>query len=133
MWSNRLTSFNTLIISESSFSLNGSMFSLIVPCMRKGSYGMNAIPFLKAWRPTSFIFWPSIIISPSDNSHSLKRAYKIEDFPAPVLPTIPTFIFGCIVKLRFLILGSKVSLYFIDAFLNSINPLLGQSIFSLVF
>lgn len=36
IWSNKLTSFKTLITSESSFSLKGSIFSLIVPYKRKG-------------------------------------------------------------------------------------------------
>jgi len=61
-------------------------------------------------------------MSPSDSSHSLKRAYKIDDLPAPVLPTMPTFIFDWTLKDRFLILGSKESLYLIVEFINSISP-----------
>ena len=40
-------------------------------------------------------------------SVSLNSVYKIEDFPAPVLPTIPTFIPGSIFIERFLSAGSS--------------------------
>jgi hypothetical protein len=102
------------------------MFSLIVPYKRNGDYGINAILFLKAWSPTVVIFVPSIRISPDSNSQRRKRVYKIDDFPAPVLPTIPTFIFGWITIERSLTLGSRVFLYLIVTFLNSIFPMSGQ-------
>jgi hypothetical protein len=50
--------------------------------------------------------------------------------PAPVLPTIPTFIPAWISKLRFLTDGSSVGLYFMEMFLNVIAPFSGQSPFS---
>ena len=54
---------------------------------------MNAIFFLNACNPTFWIFTLSIFIDPPSISTSLYNAYKIEDLPAPVLPTIPTFIY----------------------------------------
>lgn len=53
---------------------------------------------------------------PSQSSQSLNKAYKMDDFPAPVRPTIPTFMPGYTVKERFLMLGSRHSRYLMEAF-----------------
>ena len=49
--------------------------------------------------------------APSSHSTSLKRAWSREDLPAPVRPTIPTFIPGSTLKERFFKTSSKFSLY----------------------
>ena len=87
---------------------------------------MIAIFFLSICKPNSFIFCPSISIWPSLNSTILKRAYRIELFPAPVLPTIPTFIPGSTSKLKFFRDGSKSSLYLIVILEKVIFPVCGH-------
>lgn len=73
---------------------------------------------------------PSISTEPSQGSTSLKRICKMELLPAPVRPTIPTFIPACISKLRFLTDGSSVGLYFIEMLLNLMAPFSGQPAFA---
>lgn len=87
---------------------------------------MKAIFFLRAWRPTVEISMLSISIEPSSSSQRRKSVWRIDDFPAPVRPTMPTFIFGRIVMFRFLMLGSRVFLYLIVTFLNWMFPLVGH-------
>jgi hypothetical protein len=60
---------------------------------------------LRKGKPRSFILKPSITIFPSDNFTSLNKLCKIELLPAPVLPTIPTFIPDSTVKQTLLIAG----------------------------
>lgn len=45
----------------------------------------------KSWSPIFAILIPSIIISPSAASLIRNKPKVREDFPAPVLPTIPTW------------------------------------------
>jgi hypothetical protein len=53
---------------------------------------------------------PSILTEPDYRGMSLNKAYKSDDFPEPVLPTIPTFIPPWIVKLMSLKAGGRVEL-----------------------
>ena len=53
-------------------------------------------------------------------------AKHIVDLPAPVLPTIPTFIPGSTVKLKSLRTISVFGLYLNDALQNSTCPLYGH-------
>ena len=94
MYSKRLTSLSTFQIWSSELSLNGSTFSLIVPYSKNGVCGMNAIFLLRACKPTVVISMSSILICPSSSSQRRNNVCRMEDLPAPVLPTIPTFIFG---------------------------------------
>lgn len=55
---------------------------------------MNAMFLRRACKPTVLMSISSTFISPASNSHNLNNVYNIDDFPAPVLPTIPTFILG---------------------------------------
>lgn len=82
--------------------------------------------YLKMWSPSVEMSTSSIRILPSWSSQSLNSACKIEDLPAPVLPTIPTFIPACTLNLSYLMLGSSDSLYLMEAPSNSISPLTGQ-------
>jgi len=66
-------------------------------------------------------------ILPSLLSDRRKRTYNIEDFPAPVRPTTPTFIPAYALKLKFLIDGSIDSLYFIVTSSKITSPKLGQA------
>ena len=125
--SSSFTSLRIYHISSSLFCLKGSKLSRRVPYNRKGYWGINAILCRSMWSPISFMFCPSISTEPSLISHRRKRICKIELFPAPVLPTIPTFMPGCIVKLKFSIDGGRFSRYLIVTSLNSIPPRIGQS------
>ena len=79
--------------------------------------------FLNKCRPMNFMLIPSIWMDPSQMSESLNRAYKIEDFPAPVLPTIPTFIPLCTSKVKSFSTSGKPSLYLIETSLKLTIPL----------
>ncbi len=78
-------------IYSSEYSLRGSTFLLTVPVNKKGVYGIIDIFFLNRCNPIYFILTPFIRIIPDEISVILNIAYIIDDFPAPVLPTIPTF------------------------------------------
>lgn len=69
---------------------------------------------------------PSISTDPSLGSTNLNSIYRIELLPAPVRPTIPTFIPAWISKFRFLTDGSRVGLYFMEMFLKEMAPFYGQ-------
>ena len=69
------------------------------PMKRNGCWGIMAIDSLRVLSPTSDKSTPSMRMLPPlclSFSTILKRAWSTEDFPAPVLPTIPTFIFPSI-------------------------------------
>lgn len=83
---------------------------------------MKAILFLNRCRPISLTLTPSKTTFPLLNSISLKSAYNIELLPAPVLPTIPTFIPGSATNDSSLIAGSNDSLYLIITLSNVIFP-----------
>ena len=74
MWSNIPTSFKTFQIISSFFSLKGSRFSRILPCRRKGDWGMRAMFLRSAWRPTVEMSIPSISTDPESSSQSLNNA-----------------------------------------------------------
>ena len=76
----------------------------------KGDWGIYATLLRKRCKPIEVISISSIKIEPFSRLTSLNKAYKIDDFPAPVLPTIPTFILGSIITDKFLTLGSRPAL-----------------------
>lgn len=53
------------------------------------TWGMMEMLFLRSCKPISFVCIPSIMMVP-DGSFNRKSTDINEDFPAPVLPTIPT-------------------------------------------
>lgn len=110
IWSKRFTSFRMFNISSSVLSEKGSRFSRIEPWSKNGVYGIKAILFRRRCKPTSRIFTPSISIFPFSSSTRRNKVYKMDDLPAPVLPTMPTFIRGCILRLNSFTLGSRKSL-----------------------
>lgn len=101
------------MISSSVLAWNGSKFSVTVPENRNGDCGIYPILVLNVCNPTSLILTPSISTVPLERSISLKSDYRIELLPAPVLPTIPTFMPGSISNVTSLTAGSRSSLYLI--------------------
>lgn len=83
-----ITSSNAFKRIWSEYSLNGSKFVRIVPENNTGCWGMMESLDRKAFNPNSCISMSSIIILPSFIANLNKAAIK-DDFPAPVLPTIP--------------------------------------------
>lgn len=45
----------------------------------------------RSWRPMDKMLIPSMDMQPFQGSTKRKRLEMMEDFPAPVLPTTPTF------------------------------------------
>jgi len=68
--------------------LSGSKFVLNVPENKIGSWGMIDILKRTSYNPKSCISILSIMMLPSLNAN-LNNAPIRDDFPAPVLPTIP--------------------------------------------
>ena len=77
---------------------------------------------LSRWSPILLESYPSMMISPSKQGVNLNSVCRMDDFPLPVLPTIPIFCLGNAVKATLSIDGSISSRYFIETFLNSIFP-----------
>mmetsp|Transcript_13169 Transcript_13169/g.18231 ORF Transcript_13169/g.18231 Transcript_13169/m.18231 type:complete len:351 (-) Transcript_13169:4033-5085(-) len=86
-------------ISWSSCSLKGSILNRIVPRNKTGSCGMIDNFSRRDQRPILVISTLSITILPPHSSTRRYRVTKREDFPAPVLPTMPTFSPGLTSKL----------------------------------
>lgn len=74
-------------ISSLCFS-NGSKLYLIEPENNTGSWGMMEILDLRSLNPTLLMSTPSMVIVPSIGV-SLNIDAIMDDFPAPVRPTIP--------------------------------------------
>lgn len=72
----------------SGYSSNGSKLFRIVPENKTGSWGIMEIEDLKSLRSKSCISISSIKIFPSFVANLNSASIK-DDFPAPVLPTIP--------------------------------------------
>lgn len=66
------------------------------------------------------------MILPFSSSSILESVYDTVDLPAPVLPTIPTFIPFSTVNERSLNTSSVVGRYLSEIFLNSNLPSVGQ-------
>lgn len=98
----------------------GSMFCLTVPLKRKGVWGITERCCLRECNPILRASWPPTYkIEPASGSIRRKRVWMMEDFPAPVRPTIPTLWPALAMKLTsFNTLGSP-SLYLADRLLNS--------------
>jgi len=83
-----ITSSNAFKIIWSEYLLNGSKFVRIVPENNTGSWGMMESLDRNSCSPNSCISTPSIVMLPSLIANLNKAEIK-DDFPAPVLPTIP--------------------------------------------
>lgn len=91
---------------------SGSRLNLKEPVKRVGSYGMTVTLFLSSMSGTLEMSTPSINMVPEKSSIILLRASPTVVFPAPVLPTIPTFSPDFTSKERFLRAKSVYGLYF---------------------
>lgn len=72
----------------SSNSLKGSRLNRILAANKTGSCGMIEIFFLRSFSGTVFVSTLSIVMVPSNGARWNSAAIR-DDFPAPVLPTIP--------------------------------------------
>lgn len=86
---------------------NGSRLLLMVPMNRIGSWGTMLILDLRSARDILVISTPSMRIDPAYGSKTLNSDNAREDFPAPVLPTMPTLSPGEITRLMFLRTSSR--------------------------
>ena len=57
------------------------------------TWGIMDIFFLRSWSPISVVCTPSIFRPPVGSANRYSRAIS-DDFPAPVLPTMPTCLAG---------------------------------------
>ena len=88
----------------------------------KGSCLIIEIFFLKDSSVKSFIFIPSINISPEFASNTLVNKLNSVDLPCPDFPTIAIFLLGSNFKLKLFNIISSLG-YEKLTFLNSITPL----------
>lgn len=72
----------------SGYSSKGSRFFRSVPEKNTGCWGMMVSLDRNSYRPTWWISIPSMMILPSWKANLNNDPTK-DDFPAPVLPTIP--------------------------------------------
>lgn len=99
IWSHSSTFFRVSAISSSLYLLKGSMFVLIVPVKRVGSWGIMVTFWRREWSPNSEISSPSRTIFPtvwssfSASSRILSKPSVRVDLPLPVRPTTPIFSF----------------------------------------
>lgn len=121
----KLTWSSALQSSSSLFSLNGSRLSRIVPENRIASCGIMEI-FLRNWYNGMVdISTSSILIMPWLWAKR-KMAWIMELLPAPVLPQMPIFSPGFILRFNDLSIRWLSSEYFNDKSLNTISPLFAQ-------
>jgi len=114
-------------IAISEYSSRRSRLRRMEPLNTNEVYGMILIELLSLCRPIVWISTPSIVMElPGSNLVILKRAWMMEDFPAPVLPTHPTLSVPWIEKEVPFSTKSKSFLYFILTSLNFIDPFLIQ-------
>lgn len=120
-------SYRACHTSSSVLRLKGSIFSLIEPLKIKGVWGMTETCCLNEWSPILLASYsPKRYSDPGSVSQILNTDWMIEDFPAPVLPTMPTFSPGKILKETFFRTKGNPYLYLIETFLNSRLAFSGQ-------
>ena len=98
-----------------------------LPWNKTGSCGITAIAERRLNKLSFEISTPSIIIVPSSNSVSRSNAVIKELFPAPVLPTTPTFEPDITFTSIFLRIRGEFVLYRMPTLINCISPLFGHS------
>ena len=81
---------------------------------------------LKSFNPISEVFTPSISICPVSASTILSSARIIDDFPAPVLPTMPIFSPSFIYILRFFRTKGNPDRYLNEKLFKEISPFSGH-------
>lgn len=86
---------------------------------------------LRSCKPNLHISTPSIRIRPLAGSTTLKRAWIKVDFPLPVLPTTPIFVFPGKVQVIPLRTIGREGLYWTWRFSSCILPCVGHSSFGL--
>ena len=106
----------------------GSMFCLTVPLNRKGVCGITERCCLRECRPIFRASYPPTFkTDPASGSMRRKRVWMIEDFPAPVRPTIPILCPAFAVKVTSFNTRGSPSLYLVDRLLNSTLGFSGHS------
>ena len=108
------------------------MFCLMDPLKRKGVWGITEMCFLNECSPIfSASQPPTLSTDPSSGSTNLNNTCMIDDFPAPVLPTIPRRLPAGAVRVTSLRIKGSPSLYLADRFDISIVGVCGQSMWVL--
>ena len=126
-------SYRAYQTSSSVLKLKGSMFYLIDPLKMKGVWGMTDTCCLKECSPILLASYsPNKYSDPGYDSQILNTDWMIDDLPAPVLPTIPTFSPGRILNETFFNTKGSPSLYLIETFLNSRLAFSGQLSYTLL-
>ena len=101
--------------------------TLILPLNKKGICGITDIRCLRVCNPSfNASTSPMRYSDPIYGSAILNSAWMMEVFPAPVLPTIPTFSPSLILNERFFKTRGRPSLYLIEKFLNLIIAFYGH-------
>jgi len=121
-----LAFLKSLINSESSTFFSGSRLYLKLPLNSVGSYGTIVIFCLRSFKSTLLMSTPSISIEPLSSSSRRDTVCDIVDLPAPVLPTIPTFMPCETTNDTPFNTSSVLARYLSDTDLNSILPVLGH-------
>ena len=106
----------------------GSKLNLRVSSKITGSCGINVMLSLNSWRLILEVSTLSIFITPLYSSMIRDSANPIVDFPAPVLPTTPTFIPGSTSNEIFLRTKSVSGRYLTSTPSKDICPEEGQSL-----
>mmetsp|Transcript_5514 Transcript_5514/g.18238 ORF Transcript_5514/g.18238 Transcript_5514/m.18238 type:complete len:293 (-) Transcript_5514:4077-4955(-) len=86
--------------SASVDSSNGSRFMRREPVKSTGSCGMMASRERSSYSASVAVSMPSMVMDPARSSPIRKRATRIDDLPAPVRPTMPTFSAGWMARSR---------------------------------
>ena len=115
------------IVSSANWLL-GSRLKRRVPLNKTGSWGTTVSLLRRILRSIFPISIPSISIDPSKASTILGIVRLIVDFPAPVLPTSPTFYPASTLKESPLRTSGRFFRYFNLISLNSISPFKGQTL-----
>lgn len=113
-------------ISSSVLLFWGSMLKRRLPVNKVGSCGITVIFYRNKGRARSLMSSPSIIIEPLSSSTMRLNARQIVLFPAPVLPTMPTFWPYSALKERPLSTISVPGLYLKQTWSNAMLPFYGH-------
>mmetsp|Transcript_40578 Transcript_40578/g.100772 ORF Transcript_40578/g.100772 Transcript_40578/m.100772 type:complete len:216 (-) Transcript_40578:1497-2144(-) len=119
-------SSSTCHTASSLCSLKGSRFERRVPLKRTGSCGIIARRERSASRDIVEMSIPSIVIAPSLSSHKRKSATKMDDLPAPVRPTMPSFSPPAMSSSSPLSTGARSTRYAITTPRKRIAPFVGH-------
>lgn len=114
---------NISLISESEWEFAGSRFYLNEAQIRVGSCSIIVNEDLSYWMSYYLISLLFMINSPCAGSIRRRRQFIRDDFPAPVRPTIPTFLPAWIDKFMFFKIKGRPSRYLAEKLTNFIVSL----------